>query len=85
MDYQILFNVVLGAFGTLATFLITNLSKKIDRLTEEDRELLLKVSALQILVAGQYVTRNEFDAKIDAFFVKLDSIDGKLERRAPRS
>ena len=82
MDYQVLFNIVLTAFGALAMFMITNMNKKIDRLAEEDRELMLKVSALQILVAGQYVTRTEFDAKVDAFFAKLDSIDDKLERRA---
>lgn len=81
MDYQVLFNIVLSAFGALAMLLIVNVNKKIDRLAEEDRELLLKVSALQILVAGQYVTRSEFDAKVDAFFVKLDSIDDKLDRR----
>lgn len=86
MDYQVLFNIVLGALGSLVMVLITILHKKIDRLTEEDRELLLKVSALQILVAGQYVTRNEFDAKMEVMFktfsAKLDSIDDKLERRA---
>lgn len=82
MDYQVLFNIVLGAFGALAMFLIANLHKKIDRLSDEDRELMLKVSELEVLVAGKYVTRTEFDAKIDAFFVKLDSIDDKLDRRA---
>lgn len=82
MDYQVLFNIVLTAFGALAMILITSINKKIDRLSEEDREMMLKVSELQILVAGQYVTRTEFDAKVDAFFVKLDSIDQKLERRS---
>ena len=82
MDYQVLFNIVLTAFGALAMILITSINKKIDRLAEEDRELMLKVSALEVLVAGQYVTRTEFDAKVDAFFAKLDSIDDKLDRRA---
>ena len=85
MDYQVLFNIALGAFGVLAMFLITNVNKKIDRLAEEDKEMMLKVSALQILVAGHYVTRAEFDVKVDAFFVKLDSIDDKLERRSNRA
>lgn len=89
MDYQVLFNIVLSAFGTLAMFLIMNGNKKIDRLSEENRELLLKISALQVLVAGQYVTRNEFDVKMEAMFKtftgKLDSIDDKLDRRAQRT
>lgn len=88
MDYQVLFNIVLAGFGALAMILINSVNKKIDRLAEEDRELMLKVSALQILVAGQYVTRNEFDAKMETLFktfsAKLDSIDNKLERRADR-
>lgn len=86
MDYQFLFNIVLSAFGALAMFLIVNVNKKIDRIAEENRELLLKLNSLQILVAGQYVTRNEFDAKMETLFktfsAKLDSIDDKLERRA---
>lgn len=85
MDYQFLFNLAYGALGALVMFLIVNTNKKIDRLAAEDRELLLKVSALQILVAGQYVTRAEFDTKVDAFFAKLDSIDDKLDRRSSRT
>ena len=82
MDYQTLFNLVMGVLGPLAMWQFVNLHKKIDRLTEEDRDLMMKVGALQVLVAGQYVTRTEFDAKVDAFFAKLDSIDDKLDRRS---
>ena len=82
MDYQTLFNLVMSVLGPLAMWQFVNLHKKIDRLTDEDRDLMMKVSALQVLVAGQYVTRTEFDAKVDAFFAKLDSIDDKLDRRA---
>lgn len=82
MDYQVLFNLVIGALGPLAMWQFVNLHKKIDQLAKEDRELMLSVGALQVLVAGQYVTRAEFDSKVDAFFVKLDSIDDKLDRRA---
>ena len=85
MDYQVLFNLVMGVLGPFAMWQFVNLHKKIDRLTEEDRELMLKVSELEVLVAGKYVTRTEFDAKIDAFFVKLDSIDDKLDRRSNRT
>lgn len=82
MDYQILFNIVLAAFGTLVMFLVININKKIDQLAEADHDLILRVGELQVLIAGQYVTRSEFNTKIDAFFAKLDSIAEKLDRRS---
>lgn len=82
MDYQILFNIVLTAFGSLVMFLVININKKIDQLASADHDLILRVGELQVLIAGQYVTRSEFNTKIDAFFAKLDSIGDKLDRRS---
>lgn len=81
MDYQVLFNIVLGAFSALVGWQMRNLYQSLKELSAADKELILKVSSLEVLVAGQYVTRSEFNNKIDAFFEKLDSIDTKLDAR----
>lgn len=81
MDFQILFNIALGAFSGLGGWLLNNLHQSMRELAKADAELVRKVNSIEVLVAGQYVTRNEFNAKIDAMFVKLDSIDEKLDAR----
>lgn len=81
MDFQLLFNIALGGFSGLVGWLLNNLHQSMRELTKADAELVLKVNAIEVLVAGSYVTRHEFNSKIDAMFAKLDSIDEKLDRR----
>lgn len=81
MDYQFLFNLTVGALGTIALLMINALRQSLKQLSADDRELAMKVNAIEVLVVGSFVRRVEFDAKIDAVFVKLDSIEEKLDRR----
>ena len=48
---------------------------------KEDRALNEKLQAVEVLVAGEYIRRVEFEAKIDAVFYKLQAIDEKLDRK----
>lgn len=81
MDYQVLFNVVLGGFSALVGWLMNNIYQSIRELTRADRDLIVKMNEIEVLVAGTYVKRVEFEAKVDAVFVKLDSIEEKLDRK----
>lgn len=74
MDYQNLFNVASGIVYFLGGFLLK-------ALWEADKELAEKVGRIEVLVAGQYIKRVEFDAKIDAIFIKLDRIESKLDSK----
>lgn len=81
VDFQTAFNILLGAFSGLAGWLLNNLFQSMRDLTQADAELATKVQAIEVLVAGKYIQRSEFDAKIDALFVKLDTIEDKIERK----
>lgn len=81
VDFQTAFNVILGAFSMLVGWLLNNLSQSMRDLTRADSELTTKVQGIELLVAGTYVKRDEFDAKINAMFHKLDSIEEKIDRR----
>ena len=81
VDFQTAFNVLLVAFSALAGWLLNNLTQSMRDLTRADANLAVKVQNIELLVAGNYVKRSEFDAKIDAVFHKLDKIDEKLDRR----
>lgn len=81
MDYQTLFNIVLGGFSTLAGWLLNILYNSMKELTKADQVLADKVQAIELVVAGQYIPRAEFEQKMSALFDKLERIDNKLDQR----
>ena len=79
MDFQTAFNILLGAFSTLVGWLLKALYDSLKDLQETDTQLAEKVNKIEVLVAGQYVRRSEFEGKIDAMSAKLDAIYSKLD------
>lgn len=73
----ILIKVVWDAIGTLRTSLAD--------MRHDDAELSRKVQAVELLVAGAYIKRDEFTQLSQAIFAKLDKIaekiDGKVDRQ----
>lgn len=53
-------------------------------LKKADFHLAEKVNSIEVLVAGQYVKRDDFDRIANAIFVKLDKISDKLDKKADR-
>lgn len=49
-----------------------------------DAKLAEKVGAIEVLVAGQYITREEFSASMQAVFSKLDKIQDTLNHKVDR-
>ena len=43
-----------------------------------------KVNGIEILVAGNYVKKDDFDRFTDAIFSKLDKISDKLDNKADK-
>ena len=43
-----------------------------------------RVSALEVLVAGKYVTRDDYQRTSEAMFAQLRRIEDKLDRKADR-
>lgn len=81
VDFQTAFNVLLGAFSALVGWLLNSLSQSMRDLSRADSELVSKVQQIELLVAGTYVKRAEFETKVDAMFNKLESIEEKIDRR----
>lgn len=81
MDFQSAFNIVLGAFGALVGWLLNTLYNSMKDLTAADKLLTNKVQSIEVLVAGNYIPRHEFEAKMDAFFAKLDKIETKIDMK----
>ena len=82
MEAQWFVNAALGLAAFLGGWVMNNLQESMKSLRASDERLADKVQAIEILVAGQYIKRDEFDKIIAALFLKLDKIDAKLDGKA---
>lgn len=83
-DYQVLFNIVIGILGVIGGWLLNTMWSSLKDLQAADTKLAEKVSAIEVLVAGQYVTREEFTTTMNAMFMKLDRIQDTLNKKVDR-
>ena len=85
MDSQDFINLALGAISFLGGWVVKNLQDSMKSLRDSDERLTLKVQSIEVLVAGQYIKREDFDKTISALFTKLDKIESKLDMKANRA
>jgi len=83
-DPQIFFNIVFGTAGALAGFVLNSLWTAMKDLQSADLNLAEKVSRIEVLVAGSYVTRDELKDMMKTIFIKLDRIEEKLDNKADK-
>ena len=84
-DTQTLFNVAVGLSGALGGWWLKIVWEAVRDLQRADKDLTEKVAAIEVLVAGRYVTRDEFKRDIDTLFKKLDHIAEVVSKKADRS
>jgi hypothetical protein len=53
-------------------------------LQEQDRQLGDKVARIEVLVAGEYVRKDDFERVIERLFDKLDHIEIKIDNKADK-
>lgn len=81
---QVIINWLLASFGALIGFLLNAVWQAVKDLQTADKELAGKVSEIEVLVAGDYVKREEFNQTVTALFSKLDRIEDKIDKKADR-
>jgi len=84
MDTQIVINTLLGLVAFFGGWMLKSVSESIQSLHKSDSELAAKVQSIEVLVAGQYVTRTELEKLGQALFAKLDKIEAKLDGKADK-
>lgn len=84
MDTQQFFNIAVGLIGMLGGWLMNVMWGALRDLQESDKSLAEKVAAIEVLVAGQYVRKDDFDRLADALFRKLDRIQDRLDEKADK-
>lgn len=81
---QTIINWLLGGFGVLIGFLLNAVWQAVKELQESDKMLAEKVSSIEVLVAGDYIKRDDFNRTIEALFHKLDKIEDKLDKKVDK-
>ena len=81
---QVLVNWLLAAFGGLIGFMLNVVWQAVKDLQKADKTLAQKVSEIEVLVAGAYITKTDFNNITDAIFKKLDRIEDKLDGKADK-
>lgn len=84
MDYQLLFNIAGGLAAFLGGWWMKVLHESVRDLQDADKRLADKVASIEVLVAGNYVKRDDFDKSLEAIFRKLDRIEDKLDGKADK-
>jgi len=83
-EYQVFFDVAVGVIGVLGGWVLNTVWGAVKDLQSADKELAEKVSEIEVLVAGRYVTRDEFNTTLSQVFIKLDTIRDIVSHKADR-
>lgn len=83
-NFQMFFNIAITLIGFLGGWVLNSLKTNIENLQKADRALTEKVQSVEVLVAGHYVRRDDFDKISAEIFRKLDKIYDKLDGKADK-
>lgn len=87
-DPQTLFNIAFSVAGALGMWVLNGIKDSLAALHKSDEVLTTKVQAIELLVAGKYVLKDEFKDELskvsDALMHKLDKIDARLDTKLDR-
>ena len=88
MGAQEIFNLFVGIVGAAGGWWLNTVWKAVSDLQRQDRDLADKLGRVEVLVAGDYVRKDEFHSRIDAMegrlVRKLDQIEGRLDGKVDK-
>jgi len=84
MEFQDLFNTAVGFIVLLCGWFLRVMWDSLQGLQAQDRQLAEKVGKIEVLVAGEYVKKEDFDRVIERLFDKLDHIELKIDSKADK-
>lgn len=84
MESQTVINVLIGLVAFFGGMWVKSISDSLKEMKVTDTQLADKVQHIEVLVAGQYVRREELDNLNKALFTKLDRIEHKLDGKVDK-
>lgn len=84
MTEQAIINAIVGFLIALGMFLLNSLWNAVKDLQAADKSLTDRISAIDVLVAGNYVRREDMQQTVGELFRKLDRIENKLDHKVDK-
>ena len=84
MDPQTIINAAIALVGFLGGWILKVVWEGVKELQSADKILAEKVNTIEILIAGTYMSKIDFDKIAAAIFAKLDKIEDKLDRKVDK-
>lgn len=84
LDLQTAFNMVVALGAFLGGWVLNTLWQAIKDLQANEKVLTQKVAAVEVLVAGSYMTREEHATSMQRLEDALIRIEGKIDRKVDR-
>lgn len=84
IEYQVLFDIAVAIIGVLGGWTLNTVWTAVHDLQEADRALASKVADIEVLVAGRYITRDEFNITLSQVFTRLDHIRDMISQKADK-
>lgn len=81
---QELFNWLVAGISGLLGFFLRVMWSAVKDLQKADEELVSKVNHIEVLVAGNYISKEEFNRFMERLYDKLDSIENKLDHKVDK-
>lgn len=92
---QTLINYLMAGFGAAISFILKVIWEGLRELQKCDLDITSRISQMQLLVAGEYVKKEDlerstnmqreyFEKSLTALFAKLDKIENKLDGKMDR-
>lgn len=75
MDYQVLFNMVLGAGSVMGSWIFKTMWSSIDGLKVENSALKAKINAIELDMARNYTRKDEIDTALSRIMEKVSRIE----------
>jgi len=84
MDSQTIINTAIALVGFLGGWILKVIWEAVKELQFADKILVDKVNTIEILIAGNYMSKQDFDKIAAAIFAKLDKIEDKLDKKVDK-
>lgn len=84
MNQQDLFNIITGVCGMLGGWWLHTIWGEVKALREQDQNIQSRIGAVEVLVAGQYVRRDDLDKLSNMIFEYLRRIEDVVKHKADK-
>lgn len=78
---QVIFNIAVGLAGFLGAWILKNITDTMKDMRQSEHSLRNKLQAIEVVMAGKYVSKEDLNSVANTLSVKLDRISDKLDTK----